>query len=111
MATTPWRTDSSCSQAGSQTRRLLRLCLVALVCSSALGGVTVAAAHEGEDHGENAASSGSSTGWYGVTMAAVGVVLVIGTVTAERTDRLSLVGALLCASVGFVVAALGIMLL
>jgi hypothetical protein len=92
-------------------RRLLRLCLVALVCSSALGGVAVATAHEGADHREDSADSGSPTEWYGSAMAVAGAGLVMGTVTAERTDRLSRVQALVGASLGFVIAALGVMLL
>lgn len=108
MVTTPRGTDSSRPRAGSQTRRLLRLCLVALVFGSALGGVGVAAAHEGADHGGDNADTDSSTAWHGLAMAAVGVGLVMGTVTAERTDRLSRAQALLGASLGLVVAVLGI---
>ena len=105
MATTPRTADSTRPWARSWTRRLLRLCLVALVFGAALGGVAAVSAHEGE-HDES-----SSTEWYGPAVAAVGVGLVMGTVTAERTDRLSPGQALLGASVGVVVAGLGVMLL
>jgi hypothetical protein len=111
MTATPGRTDSSCTRAGPQMRWLLRLCLIVLVCGSALGGITVATAHEGDDHGEQPAGSGSPTAWYGSAIAVVGIGLVMGTVTAERTDRLSRVQALVGASSGLVIAALGITLL
>lgn len=105
MEATPGRAANGGSRAQSRTRRLLRVCLSVVLLTAALGGVGVASAHDSENH------SHSSTEWYGPAMSVVGVGLLIGTIAAERTDRLSPAQATVGVAVGVVVAGLGVMLL